>query len=652
MVALALLPTPGYNGPISFDYVVEDGNGGEDTGTVTGTVNPTNDPPVADDETFTTDEDGGAIALDLLTGDTDPDGDTLSVKSINGTEITPGIPQTIGVDNGTVSVAADGSVSFTPTPGYNGPISFDYVVEDGNGGEDTGTVTGTVNPTNDPPVADDETFTTDEDGGAIALDLLTGDTDPDGDTLSVKSINGTEITPGIPQTIGVDNGTVSVAVDGSVSFTPTEGYNGPINFDYVVQDGNGGEDTGTVTGTVNPVNDPPVADDESFTMEEDGGSIPLDLLTGDTDPENDTLSIKSINGTDITPGIPQTIGVDNGTVSVAADGSVSFTPTEGYNGPINFDYVVQDGNGGEDTGTVTGTVNPVNDPPVADDESFTMEEDGGSIPLDLLTGDTDPENDTLSIKSINGTDITPGIPQTIGVDNGTVSVAADGSVSFTPTEGYNGPINFDYVVQDGNGGEDTGTVTGTVNPVNDPPVADDESFTMEEDGGSIPLDLLTGDTDPENDTLSIKSINGTDITPGIPQTIGVDNGTVSVAADGSVSFTPTEGYNGPINFDYVVQDGNGGEDTGTVTGTVNPVNDPPVADDESFTMEEDGGSIPLDLLTGDTDPDNDTLSIKSINGTDITPGIPQTIGVDNGTVSVAADGSVSFTPTAGYNGPD
>ena len=62
------------------------------------------------------------------------------------------------------------------------------------------------------------------------------------------------------------------------------------------------------------------------------------------------------------------------------------------------------------------------------------------------------------------------------------------------------------------------------------------------------------------------------------------------------------GYNGPINFDYVVQDGNGGEDTGTVTGTVNPVNDPPVADDESFTMEEDGGSIPLDLLTGDTDP--------------------------------------------------
>ena len=390
---------------------------------------------MADDETFTTDEDGGAIALDLLTGDTDPDGDTLSVKSINGTEITPGIPQTIGVDNGTVSVAADGSVSFTPTPGYNGPISFDYVVEDGNGGEDTGTVTGTVNPTNDPPVADDETFTTDEDGGAIALDLLTGDTDPDGDTLSVKSINGTEITPGIPQTIGVDNGTVSVAADGSVSFTPTPGYNGPISFDYVVEDGNGGEDTGTVTGTVNPTNDPPVADDETFTTDEDGGAIALDLLTGDTDPDGDTLSVKSINGTEITPGIPQTIGVDNGTVSVAADGSVSFTPTPGYNGPISFDYVVEDGNGGEDTGTVTGTVNPTNDPPVADDETFTTDEDGGAIALDLLTGDTDPDGDTLSVKSINGTEITPGIPQTIGVDNGTVSVAVDGSVSFTPDSG-------------------------------------------------------------------------------------------------------------------------------------------------------------------------------------------------------------------------
>ena len=101
-----------------------------------------------------------------------------------------------------------------------------------------------------------------------------------------------------------------------------------------------------------------------------------------------------------------------------------------------------------------------------------------------------------------------------------------------------------------------------------------------------------------------------------------------------------------------MQDGNGGEDTGTVTGTVNPVNDPPVADDESFTMDEDGGSIPLDLLTGDTDPDNDTLSIKSINGTDITPGIPQTIGVDNGTVSVAVDGTVSFTPAGGLQRSD
>ncbi|MGD1702130.1 DUF4347 domain-containing protein [Dapis sp. BLCC M229] len=132
-------------------------------------------------------------------------------------------------------------------------------------------------------------------------------------------------------------------------------------------------------------------------------------------------------------------------------------------------------------------------------------------------------------------------------------------------------LSSDIFGQDSN---EVHTTTIQVTPVNDPPVADDESFTMNENDSSITLDLLTGDTDPDGDdhNLSIKSINGTDLTPATAQTITVDNGTVNVAADGTISFTPDADFNGDIIFDYVVQDENDGEDTGTVAGTVNQVN--------------------------------------------------------------------------------
>ncbi|MCL2925991.1 MAG: cadherin-like domain-containing protein, partial [Trichodesmium sp. MAG_R04] len=94
----------------------------------------------------------------------------------------------------------------------------------------------------------------------------------------------------------------------------------------------------------------------------------------------------------------------------------------------------------------------------------------------------------------------------------------------------------------------------------------------------------TGDTDPENDPLKIKSINGTELTPAAAQTITVLNGTVNVATDGTITFAPDSNYNGSINFNYVVEDDNGGEDTGTVTGIVNAVN-------ESFIFDITGNVI-------------------------------------------------------------
>ncbi|MCP3891897.1 MAG: hypothetical protein GY702_23975, partial [Desulfobulbaceae bacterium] len=140
-----------------------------------------------------------------------------------------------------MTINGDGSYTFVPVTNYNGAVPVaTYTLDDGNGGSDTATRTIAVAAVNDAPVADDEAFTTSEDTTSAAIDLLAGDSDIDGDTLSLQSIAGTAITPGVAQTIAVANGSVNVSVAGVVTFTPDGNYNGAISFDYIVSDGNGG----------------------------------------------------------------------------------------------------------------------------------------------------------------------------------------------------------------------------------------------------------------------------------------------------------------------------------------------------------------------------------------------------------------------------
>ena len=606
----------------TFTYTVSDGNGGTDTATVTITVNPVNDAPVANDDAFSTDEDTPSGTIDLVGNDTDVDGDTLSVQSIAGTTLTPGVAQTIAVTNGTVNVSAAGVVTFTPDANYNGPVTFDYVVSDGNGGTDTGTVNGTINPINDDPTAVADAYATNEDTALNipASGVLGNDSDIDGDTITVLSHTAAA------------NGTVVVNGDGSFTYTPNANFNGSDTFTYTVSDGNGGTDTATVTITVNPVNDAPVANDDAFSTDEDTPSGTIDLVGNDTDVDGDTLSVQSIAGTTLTPGVAQTIAVTNGTVNVSAAGVVTFTPDANYNGPVTFDYVVSDGNGGTDTGTVNGTINPINDDPTAVADAYATNEDTAlNIPASgVLGNDSDIDGDTITVLSHTA------------AANGTVVVNGDGSFTYTPNANFNGSDTFTYTVSDGNGGTDTATVTITVNPVNDAPVANDDAFSTDEDTPSGTIDLVGNDTDVDGDTLSVQSIAGTTLTPGVAQTIAVTNGTVNVSAAGVVTFTPDANYNGPVTFDYVVSDGNGGTDTGTVNGTINPINDDPTAVADAYATNEDTTlNIPASgVLGNDSDIDGDTITVLSHTA------------AANGTVVVNGDGSFTYTPNANFNGSD
>ncbi|QJY41058.1 tandem-95 repeat protein [Vibrio cholerae] len=266
-------------------------------------------------------------------------------------------------------------------------------------------------------------------------------------------------------------------------------------------------------------------------------------------------------------------------------------------------------------------------------DQYTVNEDGSGS-LSLLANDKAPDGG-LAIKSINGVALTGGA-QSIAVTNGSVEIAADGSMTFKPSENCIGDISFDYVAKDSDGDTDTATVNIQVESQDDAVDAVNDQYTVNEDG-SVSPSQLANDKAPDG-SLAIKSINGVALTGGA-QSISVTNGSVEIAADGSMTFDPSENFNGDISFDYVALDADGDTDTATVSIKVESQDDAADAVNDQYTVNEDG-SVSLSLLANDKAPDGG-LAIKTINGVALT-GCEKSIAVTNGSVEIAADGSKTF----------
>ena len=608
----------------SVSYTISDGQGGTSTATVVVTVTGQNDAPVAVNDMFATNEDT-PVTFDVRSNDSDVDGGTITVTQINGQNIASG--GSVAVTGGTVTLNGDGTLTFTPAPDFNGSPSFTYTISDGQGGTATGTVNGTVNPVQDPPVAANDAFATDEDTAAT-FDVRGNDSDPDGDALSVTQINGMNIVPG--SSVTVTGGTVTLNADGTLTFTPAANFYGSPSFTYTISDGHGGTATATVNGTVNPVQDPPVAVNDAFTTNEDT-AVTFDVRGNDSDPDGDALSVTQINGTNIVPG--GSVAVTGGTVTLNANGTLTFTPTPNFNGSPSFAYTISDGQGGSATATVNGTVVAVNDAPVANDDTFTTDEDTATV-FDVRTNDSDVEADALSVTQINGQNIAVG--SSVAVAGGTVSLGADGRLTFTPTADFHGSPSFTYTISDGHGGTATATVTGTVNPINDAPVAVADSFTTNEDT-PVTINVRANDSDIDGDTITITHINGTVIAVGA--SVSITGGSVMLNADGTLTFAPNANFNGNPSFTYTISDGNGGSATATVSGTVVAVNDAPVSSDTTVTTPEDG------TLNGTLPPASD------VDGDPVTYAAGSTTPA-HGTVTINANGTYSYVPAPNFNGSD
>jgi hypothetical protein len=308
--------------------------------------NQVNDAPVARNDSFIVNEDG-SLTLNPLANDTDPDAaDILSIISVNGVSLSAiGTPQTIAVPNGSVSINSVGVITFNPAANFNGNVSFPYVVSDPDGLTDTANMSITVTPVNDLPVALDDALTGLEDG-VLTLNPLMNDTDLDGDTLSVVSINGVALNAlGVPQTIAVPNGSVNISAVGVITFIPDANFNGNVSFPYVISDG-----TATATAneliTVTPVNDRPIATPSISSGSEDT-SINVSLAGTDIDGTVDFVTVTTLpsasegvltlaDGTAVVVGAP---------ITATQAASLVFTPPSNFNGEVIVTFTVTDNNG-------------------------------------------------------------------------------------------------------------------------------------------------------------------------------------------------------------------------------------------------------------------------------------------------------------------
>ena len=599
---LALSPSGGFtythNGSEtssdSFVYRADDGISQSANATVTLSITPVNDPPVAIADAYGTNEDTVLVvpARGVLLNDSDPDSPTL-------TAVLDQAPT-----RGALTLSANGGFTYTPQVNLSGPDSFTYRASDGTAQSAPVTVTINVLAVNDAPVAVLDQYNGSEDTvlTVAAPGVLTNDADPEGSALTAVLATGPA------------QGALNLAANGSFSYTPAANFAGNVSFTYRARDAGGLLSAPvTVSLGIAPVNDAPVATNDSYNATEDTlltVSTP-GVLGNDTDADGPSLSAVLV--------APPATGMLN----LAANGGFTYMPAANASGVVSFTYRASDGTAQSNIASATITIAAVNDAPVADDDSYNATEDTALVvpaASGVLVGDTDADGQALTAVLVS--------PPATGLLN----LAANGGFTYTPVANASGAVTFTYRASDGAAQSNIATVTINIAAVNDAPVADDDSYNATEDTALVvpaASGVLVGDTDVEGSALTAVVVSP-------PAT-----GALNLAANGGFTYTPAANANGVVSFTYRASDGAAQSNIATVTITIAAVDDAPLADADSYNATEDTALVVpagSGVLVGDTDADGQALTAVLVAP-------PAT-----GSLNLAANGGFTYTPAANANG--
>ncbi|WP_082995054.1 Ig-like domain-containing protein [Aquimarina megaterium] len=583
-------PNPGFGGIDTFSYIITDADGDIDEGTVVITVD--DDKPEAQDDDITILQDSPATNIFVL----NDNGNGLDSFGKNGPSSTPitlgAILPANGIvtpnDNGTPTDPTDDYFEYTPNVGFNGSDRFNYIITDSDGDTDTGTVTINITATIRVLDAVDDTFIVDEDNPGITLNVLANDDFGSNGPNTGSIIVITTPTNGTA-TVN-NNGTPNDPTDDTIVYIPSLNYNGVDSFTYQITDALGNTDIATVTITVTPVNDVPDAVDDSVTIDEDSGATTINVLANDTFG-GDGPDIGPINFGAIDPKNGTATINDNGTPDDPTDDTIIYTPSPNFNGTDRFSYSITDASGDVDEAIVTIIVTPVNDLPDAVDDSVTIDEDNGTIAINVLVNDSFGGDGpgtvpiALVIAPTNGT--------ATANDNGTPDNPTDDTITYTPSLDFNGTDTFTYQITDADGDTDIATVTITVAPVNDLPNAIDDAISIDENSGATSINVLINDSfggdGPGTVPISLvtPATNGTAIVN--------DNGTPD-PTDDTIEYTPLPNFAGLDSFTYQIIDASGDADTATVIINITRVNSNPIAQNDIVIFEMNSGPQVINVL--------------------------------------------------------
>lgn len=563
-------PNPNFSGVDTFTYNALDLLGilGLFPATVTITVSPLNDLPIANPLSTSTVEDTPLTGT--LTGlDIDLDLLTFAVGSVLPT-------------NGLVNINPNGSFSYTPNPNFSGPDSFTFTVSDGLLLSLSAVVSINVTPANDGPTANAASLTTNEDTPLTGL--LTG-SDPDGNPLSF-----------LAGAVSPVNGSFVINPNGTFNYVPNLNFNGTDAFSFLVNDGTTSSTESLISISIGAVNDLPFGTLISLTTPEDT------ILST-------TLSALDVDG-DLLSFLLGTVVPLDGELNLGLAGGITYTPDANFNGTDSFTFTVSDGILTSTQIIVSINVTPVNDAPLA-------------VLLGVSTAEDTPVSGNLLGLDVDG-DLLTYQPGSVSPEHGSVVINSDGTFTYSPALNFHGSDSFSFRVSDGVLLSLESTVTVTVTAVNDTPVANSASVSATED---TPLTgTLTG-SDSDGDSITF-----------LAGAIAPAHGTVIINSNGSYTYTAAANYHGSDSFSFKVSDGTATSGDATITITVTAVNDAPTGNPGSATATED--TVLSGRLTGsDIDGDELTFAVGAL-------------APAHGTLTLNPDGTYTYTPAANYNGPD